>query len=69
MGMELLLYGTFTELLNSRVQSDFANVNFSRDLWDIKKVTDDFYILHLTFFFIWKTCTVVSVKGMCGVCG
>ena len=31
------LYGTFKELLNTRVQSDFANGNFSRDFWDLRK--------------------------------
>lgn len=55
-------------LSHARVQSDFANVNFSRDVWDIKKIADDFYILHLTSFFTWKTCTFSSVKGICGLC-
>lgn len=30
------------------------------------------WLLHLAsifFFFIWKTCTVASVRRMCGVCG
>ena len=37
----------------------------------LEKTADDFYILPLFFFFffIWKTRTVVSVRGMCGVCG
>lgn len=65
------LYGTLKELLNARVQSDFANVNFSRDFWDLRK--NCWWLLHLAsiffFFFIWKTRTVVSVRGMCGVCG
>ena len=45
------LYGTLKELLNARVQSDFANVNFSRDFWDLRK--NCWWRLHLAsiFFF------------------
>lgn len=42
---------TLKKLSNTRVQSDFANVNFSRDIWDLKK--NCWWLLHLVsnFFF------------------
>lgn len=48
------LYGTFKKLLNARVQSDFANVNFSRDIWYLKK--NCWWLLHLAsnFFFFFN---------------
>lgn len=62
MGLELFsLYGTSKKFLNASVQSDFANVNFSRDLGDLKKSC--WWLRHLApniFFFIWKTYTVAS---------
>lgn len=69
MGLELFIVWTLKELLNTRVQSDFANVNFSRDFWDLRK--NCWWLLHLAsiFFCIWKTCTVASIRGMCGVRG